>query len=295
MTIDPKRCSAPSRALRFHIQSALLFLPGVVVGGALVLYSFFALREILSQQPELGGDVVRFTPPSCPSGTSTTNQMHVTDSGKLFVSFAVTPNPGQSVCDQLEIAIDTPNDKPAPRLEASSGAISVKVDDRTTAIESIQLPVSAPDKRPCPEKDASDDFVSVGERVCRTYIVTSRLAPAANIYIDNLDALFHRTYTKSILSFIVKGNSSPIKLGLPAGFDISSASVRFQNEPQNGQQNLTFTAGSLKGQEVTFFLEDLKRGERKDSALLIYGAILGTGLALVAEALASLLKRLVTS
>lgn len=308
MKSDPKPLSGPKRPFHFNVRALFLFFPGFLVGGGLVLYSALALREVLSQDPKLGGDVLRFTQPSCPSGTNTTTELNLTESGKLIIYFAVTPSAGEPICDQLEVAIDTPNDKPAPVLSADAGQNPEKKRDNPLSMldvwwrrvqksetyfsETKALTVSAPVEHPC-SAAASDGFVSEGELICRSYFVNSNLAPAANIHIDLEDALVRRTYTKAVLSFIVI-NSSNIKLGLPAKFDIGSLSVKeFQNEPEGGFQFLTFTAGSPSGQKVTLFLEDLKRGENKDFALLIYGAVLGTGLALLAEAAASSLKRFV--
>jgi hypothetical protein len=78
-------------------------------------------------------------------------------------------------------------------------------------------------------------------------------------------------------------------LYLPTFIDINSTNLdsyrHVAKDEDRSFQALGFTPHV--GEPNTFYLEHLDRGERRDGLILIYGAILGTGLALLAEALAS--------
>jgi hypothetical protein len=80
-----------------------------------------------------------------------------------------------------------------------------------------------------------------------------------------------------------------VVLNLPASIDINSTNLdtyrHVAKEEDPDFQALGFTP--RVGEPNTFYLEHLDRGEQRDSLILIWGAILGTGLALLAEALAS--------
>lgn len=87
-------------------------------------------------------------------------------------------------------------------------------------------------------------------------------------------------------SFVSKNCGS-----FPAVFDVNYHSININYTKVIGKvQQLTFTPPV--DNDIVFFLENFDQDDKRDTRILIYGTLLGTGAALLADAIATFVGRL---
>jgi hypothetical protein len=110
------------------------------------------------------------------------------------------------------------------------------------------------------------------------------------------NALEHRSYSKSVLHLAATfgSKSSPpfdAPFEIPMRYEVTKADMEFP-----GRYDTPMMQSALvrlhPNMQATLFLDDVEKAERRDTLILIFGALFGTGAALLAEALASAMNLL---
>jgi hypothetical protein len=273
-------------------------LPRIIVGGALVIWSVFSLRDVLHHKPNLASDHLHiFATPACSSGTTTNTDMALEGRALLVRLLCPLNKSNAPFCDELNLTMPLWSDS-ARQKEIAPSAVTVFRDNRRPTRPQTLQPDSEPIKGT--EISCPWDNYHLGKDCIEYPIPPSKIDTGiADVTVQVEDALDERSFTKSVLAFEIDHATVPIRLFLPGYMDVSSSSNArgYENRGAGGGgeifQVVSFVP--VSGHQTTFFLENLQSAEQKDSLVLIYGVILGTGAALLAEAVASVLRRLLAS
>jgi hypothetical protein len=176
--------------------------------------------------------------------------------------------------------------------------ISLALDSDTKTAVFVEIGDTPSTREVSPAKDdiLFDSIMGVPALVERNYETTLSQLDHEIRYVY-YNALEHRSYTKSVLHLTAAygSKSAPpfdAPFEIPMRYEVTGSDMEFpvRYESPLMQRALLRLHPDM---QATLFLDDVEKAEQRDTLILIFGALFGTGAALLAEALASAMNLLV--